>query len=305
VFSDKPAFAEQQGAANRYAMWDAEQDDNAAFEQRLDNVVREIGDRGKLLVPEAETPFREPTPAPAPAVVAPGLTPSPSPSPAPAPALVPAAAASPVSLTAATAPASTLATSTTDPVLVTAPQLTPPSTTPTTTRQEVGLSSRSALGVGTSFAEIVSFMREERENMLSVVEKQRQEMHAEAKLERATLEAKLEEQRLESQAQAERHRHEAQAMQDIASAKSCVSDGQLELLQTRLDALRQAKLLTDEEMDVLEDCVADYIDSRSSLNPTISEFVAIAEKVKKMVGLSEAMGKDRMLARQLRRKYAF
>jgi hypothetical protein len=30
-----------------YAMWDAEQDDDAAFNNRLDSVVREIGDRGK------------------------------------------------------------------------------------------------------------------------------------------------------------------------------------------------------------------------------------------------------------------
>ena len=42
-----------------------------------------------------------------------------------------------------------------------------------------------------------------------------------------------------------------------------VSEGQLELLtevQTRLDALHQAKLLTDDEIAALEDCVADYID---------------------------------------------
>ena len=48
-------------------MWNAEKDDELAFERRLDAVVREIGDRGKLIVPEAVTPFREPTPAPAPA----------------------------------------------------------------------------------------------------------------------------------------------------------------------------------------------------------------------------------------------
>ena len=43
-------FAEQQYVVwNRYAMWDAEKDDDAAFERRLDNVVREIGERGKLI----------------------------------------------------------------------------------------------------------------------------------------------------------------------------------------------------------------------------------------------------------------
>ena len=35
-----------------YAMWDAENDDDATFESRMDSLVREIGERGKVLVPE-------------------------------------------------------------------------------------------------------------------------------------------------------------------------------------------------------------------------------------------------------------
>ena len=55
------------GSRMWYAMWDAEKDDDAAFERRLDSVVREIGERGKLLmVSEAVPPFHEPSPAPAP-----------------------------------------------------------------------------------------------------------------------------------------------------------------------------------------------------------------------------------------------
>eukprot|EP01051_Picozoa_sp_SAG22_P024116 SAG22_NODE_6541_length_841_cov_1.412399_2_plen_59_part_01 len=46
-----------------YQMWDAENDDDAAFESRLDSVTREIGDRGKVLLPEAVTPYRERPPA--------------------------------------------------------------------------------------------------------------------------------------------------------------------------------------------------------------------------------------------------
>jgi hypothetical protein len=41
----------------------------------------------------------------------------------------------------------------------------------------------------------------------------------------------------------------------------------------------------------------------ASLNPAAAEIGMAAEKVKKMVGLSEAVGKDGMLARQLRRKF--
>eukprot|EP01046_Picozoa_sp_COSAG06_P032314 COSAG06_NODE_3218_length_5663_cov_8.989216_10_plen_79_part_00 len=32
----------------RYGFWDADQDDDAAFDRRLGAVLREVGDRGKL-----------------------------------------------------------------------------------------------------------------------------------------------------------------------------------------------------------------------------------------------------------------
>ena len=47
-------------------MWDAENDDDAAFERRMASVVREVGERGKLIVAEPVPPVRAPTPAPAP-----------------------------------------------------------------------------------------------------------------------------------------------------------------------------------------------------------------------------------------------
>ena len=43
-------------------MWDAENDDDAAFERRLDAVVREVGERGKLIVAESVPPVRERAP---------------------------------------------------------------------------------------------------------------------------------------------------------------------------------------------------------------------------------------------------
>ena len=48
---------------------DAYEDDDEAFEKRMDGLCREIGDRGKLRLPESEVvpPFHEPTLAPAPA----------------------------------------------------------------------------------------------------------------------------------------------------------------------------------------------------------------------------------------------
>jgi len=155
---------------------------------------------------------------------------------------------------------------------------------------------------------MVSFMREEREQ--AKAERAEMEATLESKLaeQKGQMDAKLEQ--LEEQKQAmlaavetQRQQAEAQKVRELASAMSCVSEGQLELLQKRLDALHQAKLLNDDEIGALEDCVADYIDCRSSLSPAAAEIGVAAEKVKKMVGLSEGVGKDGMLARQLRRKF--
>ena len=249
-----------------YSFWDADQDDDAAFERRLDAVIREIGDRGKLMLPEAVTPFREPTPAPAPA---PKRTPAPAPVPVPAPA--PTSQPPPATQQLAAAAARNFS-----PSMQSLPAQ-------VLVRQEVAPASSESAG---SFSEMVSFMREERETMMSAMEQQRQD--AEAKL--------------------EAHRHEAEAQKREAdaraSAKTCVSEAQLEALQARLDALHQAKLLTDDEVFKLEDCVADFIECSSSLSASSAELVAAAEKVRKLAGLSERVVRDGMLARQLRRKFA-
>ena len=181
---------------------------------------------------------------------------------------------------------------------------------------------------GVSLMEVSTFMTEQLKavaRMEARMDKQASEARADMEAQRletrrlaSEAKAEMEAQRLESRKQAaeakaemdeqrrqtEQQRQEVQQVREIASAKGCVSEGQLEMLQTRLDALHEAKLLTDDEVGALEDCVADYIDCRSSLNPVATEIGAAAEKVKKMVGLSEGMGKDGMLARQLRRKFA-
>jgi hypothetical protein len=164
-------------------------------------------------------------------------------------------------------------------------------------------------GSGGSFEEMTSFLNDQQDKFVSLLREERET----AERQRHDMETKLDEQRHETQ----QVRHEMETKLDeqrqetckqqvrevqLASAMSCVSEAQLELLQTRLDALHQAKLLSDDEIGALEDCIADYIDCRSSLSPAAVEISLAAEKVKKMVGLSEGMGKDGMLARQLRRK---
>ena len=153
------------------------------------------------------------------------------------------------------------------------------------------------------FVELLRQERETAERQRVEIENRLRQERETAERQRVEMEAQHQQEVKQHQQEVERHQQEVTRQQDIASAKSCVSDGQLELLQTRLDALHQAKLLTDEEMGILEDWVADYVDCRSALTPTAPELSSAAEKVKKMVGLSETISRDGMLARQLRRKY--
>jgi hypothetical protein len=230
-----------------YSFANAEQDDEPAFQKRVDNLCRELADRGMNEVESA----------------AEGVPPAPAPVPAQT------SAQAPVSRTVAS------------PSFSPSPQASvPPSIATPSTKLSAEQRDSSSL-TAVTLMDLSAFMTKQLGDQ------------------REYLESQLSRQRVEVAQMQE----EVQKMRDIASAKTCVSDGQLEQLQTRLDALHQAKLITDGEMDLLADSVADYIECRSSLNPATPELSIAAEKVKKMVGLSEGMGKDAMLARQLRRKY--
>ena len=167
-------------------------------------------------------------------------------------------------------------------------------------------------GSGGSFEAMTSFLNDQQDKFVSLLREERETSERRSDCQRHDMETKLDEQRRETQqvrhemeTERDEQRQETckQQVREVASAMSCVSEAQMELLQTRLDALHQAKLLSDDEIGALEDCIADYIDCRSSLSPAAAEIGVAAEKVKKMVGLSERVGKDGMLARQLRRKF--
>jgi hypothetical protein len=124
-------------------------------------------------------------------------------------------------------------------------------------------------GPGGSFEAMTSFLTEQQDKFVSLLREERetaekQRRDSEAKLDEQ--QQQMEQQRQESEAKAERlrqetlrgieqQRQETQQVRAIASAKSAVSEYQLELLQTRIDALHQAKLLTDDEIGALEDCM--------------------------------------------------
>ena len=82
-------------------------------------------------------------------------------------------------------------------------------------------------------------------------------------------------------------------------ACEALSEAQLEALQVRLQALHDSKLLSSEELDCLEDIVADCIVALATDDVHHKEVAKMIE----MVALSEKMQVDRSIARQLRRMF--
>jgi hypothetical protein len=300
-----------------YGFWDADQDDDAAFDRRLSAVLREVGDRGKLVLSEAVPPFHEPTPAPAPALL-PARSPAPAAIRAPAPAPAPTPAPAPVS-TPALAPAATMqAPSTPPPAALLARQDTV-SFTPSMQLQPVSPAVvHPQSGAIASLSEMSAFMEKQQ---LLLIER---EVHAEAKATelRAEMDAKLEAQKQEmeqklEQAQSEmgrlreavvesrvreaeaRARSEVRAAIDARSNADMVSEEQLGVFQTRIQALHASQLLSEDELYSLEDVVADCIEHGGPGASTPA-----AGQVTRMVALSEKMAVDGSLARQLRLKFA-
>eukprot|EP01043_Picozoa_sp_COSAG02_P000752 COSAG02_NODE_14_length_56855_cov_512.793661_33_plen_369_part_00 len=248
-----------------YAMWDAENDDEAAFERRVDSVTREIGERGKLNVSESVPPVREaaPTPAPAPArSVAPAVSLAPSRAPAPAPALssTTVAASDPSSLF----PTSTLVSQPRGTAAITPNVASSVQNQQPTAQQQVSSSAHAALsGTGASLMEVSAFMTEQLKAQVVEQRAHDNEQHAEmlrllvereAKLE-AKLEAKHAAQRKELEAQRqsyetklEAQRKELEAQRQAYETKLEVQRKELEVqrqncekrLDTKLDAQRQA-----------------------------------------------------------------
>lgn len=284
-----------------YAMWNADKDDEAAFELRLDSVVREIGERGKLVLPEAVTPLREPALAPAPAAAAPPVpTPGPAPDLAPALPLVPTPAPIPTSssvprpIPSASAPtlAPTVARVTTAP---TSPAIhqSPSSQVGECVPSSVSSSMSCTLGELTVFMEKQQLMLLEQQRTLLDREK-KLEQKLEQKLQtQAEREEKLKqklEQKLEAQAAEFRRELKEQREHSEDAARIWQRNQQLSVLQTRLETLHGANLLDEEALFLVEDAIAD------------SEDVGADGRISKLLALSTKMSSDRAFARQLQRK---
>ena len=136
-------------------------------------------------------------------------------------------------------------------------------------------------------------MKEERAQMDATLERQRREAEATLEAQRKEAAAKLETEHEETEKLREQTR--------IRTASEAISEEQLEALQSRLVALHEAKLLTDEESDTAEDITIDCLELLAKAPMTTLENPAV-DKVRTMIVLSEKVAADRAFARQLRRK---
>jgi chromosome segregation ATPase len=159
---------------------------------------------------------------------------------------------------------------------------------------------------GASLSEVLAIFKEQREEAKA----DRAEMDAKLEAKDAKMQAQLDEQRAEidklreqafesklrEQTMEAKLREQALEAKMPQPASETISEDRLEALQTRVHALHTAELLTAEELDTIEDIIADLIEAM----PTMLASHSTAERVLKMVLLSEKMAVDGSFARQLR-----
>ena len=135
---------------------------------------------------------------------------------------------------------------------------------------------------------------------------------AEARLQavQAESEAKVRTAAAEAAAQAARvEAATAAAAAEIKRMRDADGASKIAALQMRLEALHAAELLKEDELFSIEDKLADVIGTSSPFGEaegrgTDDGVARHREEVAEMVLLSEGIASDKMLARQLRRKFA-
>ena len=157
--------------------------------------------------------------------------------------------------------------------------------------------------------EVSAFMTEQLKEQLQLQrdhdEKVRKEMEAKLEAQKKETEGKLDALRKEADDQKkenEKLRQENEKLRAAARprlAEEVIGEEELAALQSRLQSLHGAKLLTDEELYSLEDAIVDCIE----VMPTAGASAPEVEKVAKMMLVSAKVAGDAALARQLRRKF--
>lgn len=272
-------------------MWGAENDDKAAFENRVDTIVHELGDRGKVVLPEAVTPSRE---------TASAMVSTRAPAPAPVRTLAPATTPHGVTTTVGAATARVPAT----PSLRS--EVAPLQSSESVMHQPMSPSPLPSDGMGMvgNFAQVFAFVEQQQRMHMereAKIEAQQAKRDAQAKADKAELQAKFEawQEKRDAQVKAETAELERRLKDAIPpAAVDVISDEQLRALQDRLQALHAAKLICEEELFQLEDVIADCIE----VLPTADVREQSVEKTMRMLRLMDKLQGDAPLARQLRRK---
>eukprot|EP01043_Picozoa_sp_COSAG02_P045319 COSAG02_NODE_4131_length_5739_cov_5.860993_4_plen_280_part_00 len=238
-----------------YAFYNAEDDDDDAFEKRVDCICKEIGDRGRsttspnnpiddtISLPEGLPPAAVAEPKEKASAVASTTSPSPAPAlaPAPAPAPMPAPHA---------APSRALATTTSErqsfsPTMQTISQ-------PVSHREQDGDRGGSLAEVSVFMSGALTEMMEKQQLMITdAIKSTRAEMKAQLS------KAETENAEIKANAQAELKAELKAVNADLKAERarltaSVISDEQLTAVQSRFETMHGAKLLTDDELFALE-----------------------------------------------------
>ena len=269
-----------------YKFYGEDLEEESFFEQRVDALTGEIGDRGRArqsrlqeAVPPEPAPEPAPAPAPAPNLAAArALAPAPAPQPAQAP-------LAPAQNVMARAPAAGAGGDDDE-------------FTPTMLQSPAPV-------------QVVSAGLEE----LSALFK---EIRHDAKAERDEMEAKMETRLAQARAEMEtKAKADMDALREEMTPREqqpAISDGELITLQARLEALHAAELLAEAELFAVEDLVADFVElqatvpdggvlSQEAIYSAVGGSCAPAVKLHKLVRLSNKMGSDAAFARQVKRKF--
>ena len=150
--------------------------------------------------------------------------------------------------------------------------------------------------------EVSAFMTEQLKEQLQLQrdhdEKVRKEMEAKLEAQKKETEGKLDALRKEADDQ-KKENEKLRAAARPRLAEEVIGEEELAALQSRLQSLHDAKLLTDEELYSLEDAIVDCIEVMPTAGASSPEVVKVAS----MLLVSAKVPGDRVLARQLRRKF--
>jgi len=165
---------------------------------------------------------------------------------------------------------------------------------------------------GASLMEVSAFMTEQLKAQLVQQREHDKQQHGEMmRLVQESAEARLQAVQAESEAKVRTAAAEAAtaaAAAEIKRMRDADGASKIAALQMRLEALHAAELLKEDELFSIEDKLADVIGTSSPFGEAEGRgtdgVARHREEVAEMVLLSEGIASDKMLARQLRRKFA-